>query len=88
MRAILDIHATIDEMLAEFPPAARMRASAEILTTLLRMNRETEQAITDQEAARLLPLGASVVMEIQGCCKATAYNRSKRGNQSKQFAAG
>ncbi len=78
MRAILDIHATIDEMLAEFPPAARMRASAEILTVLLRMNRETEQAITDQEAARLLPMGADVVAARQGCHRVTAYRRARR----------
>jgi hypothetical protein len=78
MANILDIHATIDEMLADFPPAARMKASANILTALLRMKRETDQAITDREAARLLPLGADTVAMRQGCHRVTAYRRARR----------
>jgi hypothetical protein len=78
MRAILDIHATIDEMLAEFPPAARMRASAEILTTLLRAQREMEREIADREAARLLPLGWPVVSDRLGVAKSTVYKMARR----------
>lgn len=40
--------------------------------------RAHDAAMRDQEAARLLPLGAEVVAIRQGCCRATAYNRARR----------
>ncbi len=78
MANILNIHKTIDEMLADFPPSARMKASADILTALLRMQRETDQVIVCAEAARLLPLGAEKVAIRQGCHRVTAYRRARR----------
>ncbi len=78
MADILNLHKTIDEMLADFPTAARMKASADILTALLRMQRQAEREITCAEAARLLPLGAEKVAIRQGCHRVTAYRRARR----------
>jgi hypothetical protein len=61
---------------------------ADQLTRIGRMRGVRDRAIRDMEAARLLPLGLAVVMEIQGCCKATVYNRNKRATKSKQSAVG
>lgn len=43
-----------------------------------RYRRKHHQAMLDAEAARLLPLGAAVVVERMGGCRATAYNRARR----------
>jgi hypothetical protein len=37
-----------------------------------------DRRMRDAEAARLLPLGASVVAERQGCHRVTAYRRARR----------
>ncbi len=52
-----------------------------IQTLLTRLARRHAQDMLDIEAARLLPLGAEVVADRQGVCRATAYNRAARGNQ-------
>lgn len=44
-----------------------------------RFRRKHERHILDMEAARLLPLGADVLMARLGGCRATQYNRAKRG---------
>ena len=52
-----------------------------------RLRLRQDRAIRDMEAARLLPLGWQVVVEIQGGCKASAYNHARNGRtQSKQKA--
>lgn len=81
MRSILQLHSAIDDMLADVPATARMRASADILTVLLRMERETNRAITDAQAAKLLPDGPSVVVQMQGCHRSTAYRRASRAKE-------
>lgn len=43
-----------------------------------RWRAKQERAIRDQEAARLLPLGAEVVAMRQHCHRATAYRRAQR----------
>lgn len=43
-----------------------------------RFRRKHEKNMQDAEAARLLPLGAAVVVERMGGCRATAYNRARR----------
>lgn len=43
-----------------------------------RFRRRRDAAIRDQEAARLLPLGADVVAIRQGCHRVTAYRRAQR----------
>jgi hypothetical protein len=54
-----------------------------------RFRRRRERDILDMQAAELLPLGWRVVIERQGGCKATAYNRAERGRiKSKQTANG
>jgi hypothetical protein len=53
-----------------------------------RFRRRRERAILDMEAARLLPLGAMIVAERQGCCRATVYNRVHRARKSKVVAVG
>ena len=87
MASIFEIHAQVDDLLADFPPAARMKASADILTILLRAQREKEREIADMEAARLLPLGADVVVEMQGCHRSTAYRRAERARLSRLIQA-
>jgi hypothetical protein len=59
----------------------------ESITRIGRMRIARDRAIQDMEAARLLPLGAMVVAERQGCCRATAYNRAKRARKSKVAVA-
>lgn len=54
---------------------------ADLTGRLSKMARRHEQDVRDMEAARLLPLGADTVMERQGGCRATAYNRAKRGRE-------
>jgi len=44
-----------------------------------RFRRRHERNVLDVEAARLLPLGADVLMARFGGCRATQYNRAKRG---------
>lgn len=54
-----------------------------------RFRRKHERTILAMEAARLLPLGADVVVQRMGGCRATAYNRAKRGRiLSKSSEAG
>lgn len=54
-----------------------------------KLRKARNQAIRDKQAAELLPKGWRVVVELQGGCKATAYNRAERGRtQSKEVAAG
>jgi hypothetical protein len=60
---------------------------ADAIERMHRLRRVRDRAIRDREAAQLLPLGAAVVMERQGCCRATAYNRSARGRKSKYAQA-
>jgi hypothetical protein len=87
MASVFEISAQIDDLLADFPPVARMKASADILTILLRAQREKEREISDMEAARLLPLGAEVVVQMQGCHRSTAYRRAERARLSRVIQA-
>jgi hypothetical protein len=52
-----------------------------------RYRREHEKHMREAEAARLLPRGAALVAQVQGCCRATAYNRAKRARLSNSTAA-
>lgn len=63
---------------------------ADLIGRLAKMARRHEQDVRDMEAARLLPHGADAVMGRQGGCRATAYNRAKRGREilSNQNPAG
>lgn len=70
----------IDLMLAQqgVPDDIRMKAVAEIMTILGRADRDRRRAEADAEAAKLLPMGAGIVAERQGCHRATAYRRALR----------
>ena len=81
MASIFEIHAQVDDLLADFPPAARMKASADILTILLRAQREKEREIADMEAARLLPLGPDVAADRLGVCRRSVYYMAERGRK-------
>ena len=87
MASIFEIHAQVDDLLADFPPAARMKASADILTILLRAQREKEREIADMEAARLLPLGWNVVCTRLGVAKSTAYKMNRRARSTAKLTA-
>ena len=87
MADIFKLHAQIDEMLAGIPDATRMKASADILTVLLRAQRETERAIRDQEVADLLHVGWEPLADRFGVCKATVYNMAARGRASRKNQA-
>jgi len=43
-----------------------------------RYRRAHDARMRDAEAARLLPLGAEIVAERQGCHRVTAYRRARR----------
>ncbi len=63
------------------------RLEIELGEAVGRFRLRQDRAIRDMEAARLLPLGWQVVVEIQGGCKASAYNHARNGRtQSKQKA--
>ena len=62
---------------------------ADLIGRIGRLRILRDRHIRDMEAARLLPSGAATVMERQGGCRATAYNRAKRGRMlSKVGSAG
>lgn len=52
---------------------------ADLIGRIGRLRIRRDRAVRDMEVARLLPFGPSVVMQRFGGCRATAYNRSKRG---------
>jgi len=52
---------------------------ADLIGRVGRLRILRDRHIRDMEAARLLPLGAATVIERMGGCRATAYNRAKRG---------
>ena len=54
------------------------RLEVELGEALGRFRNRQDRAIRDQEAARLLPLGAEIVAERQGCHRVTAYRRAHR----------
>lgn len=61
---------------------------AEVIGRVGRLRIKRDRAIREREAASLLPYGAEVVMQRQECCRATVYNRARRGRLSKSLAAG
>ena len=71
------------------PDDLRMKAMAEVMTTLSRVAMTMTRVRLEQEAARLLHTGARAIAERQGTCLATVYNRARRGRAlSKQGMAG
>jgi hypothetical protein len=65
------------------------RLEQEVGEAMGRFRHRQDRAIRDMEAARLLPLGWQVVVEIQGGCKSSAYYRAEKGRtQSKKMSAG
>lgn len=52
---------------------------AELIEWQGRLRKKRDQHIREMETARLLPLGADVLMARFGGCRATQYNRAKRG---------
>jgi hypothetical protein len=77
----------IDALVAEGCSAGLEDFEVESITRIGRMRIARDRAIRDREAAMLLPLGAMVVAERQGCCRATAYNRAARARKSKVAVA-
>ena len=77
------------ELAAEGVPAPeRMRVAALFADALAKADKAKRKARQEQEAARLLHLGADTIMARQRCSRATAYNRAARGRASKQTQAG
>ena len=68
----------LDALAAEYGADAARDFKVELDVLERRYTRECEGRNRDQEAARLLPLGAGVVAERQGCHRATAYRRADR----------
>lgn len=54
---------------------------AELITQIGRLRIRRDQCIRDVEAARLIPLGAEVVVQRQGCHRSTAYRRASRAQK-------
>ena len=67
------------------PAVHRMKAVAQYADMLAQADKVRRIFEREAQAANLLPLGWRVVVERQGGCKASAYNRAERGRkQSKQ----
>lgn len=61
---------------------------ADLIGMIGRLRSKRDKAIREMEAAKLLPYGADAVMKRQECCRATVYNRARRGRLSKSVAVG
>ena len=90
--------ATSDQLLRDYMEALAAEGldrhaigeiEADLIGKVGRLRILRDRAIRDMEAARLLPHGAEVLMQRFGGCRATQYNRAKRGRMlSKSREAG
>ena len=74
------LHAYMEALAAEgLDRHALQDMEADLIGKVGRLRILRDRAIRDMEAARLLPHGAAAIIERMGGCRATAYNRAKRG---------
>lgn len=76
------LHDWMDALAAEgIDPNALGDLEAELIGRIGRMRKQRDRDIQAQEAAALLPLGASVVVARQGCHRSTVYRRVSHANK-------